>query len=207
MSSNRIEKPGSSAPTVEGFILAGGRSRRMGRDKALIEFEGTTLLARAFATVSAVAVKTTVIARTPDAYPGFPVIADLRPDCGPLAGIETALSVAKTDAVIVLACDMPFVTADFLKLLTSKAGKDRAVIPVDADGRPCGVCAVYGQEILPQVSNRLDADDRRLDRLFSSITVDFVQFADFAALPGAENILVNLNAPNDLTAARSSRRS
>lgn len=203
MSSNRIEKPGSSAPTVEGFILAGGRSRRMGRDKALIEFEGTTLLARAFATVSAVAVKTTVIARTP--YPGFPVIADLRPDCGPLAGIETALSAAKTDAVIVLACDMPFVTVEFLEFLISKAGKDRAVIPVDAAGHPCGVCAVYGRDILPHVSNRLDADERRLDRLFSSIPVDFVQFADYAALPGAGDLLANLNAPDDLTAAHSSR--
>lgn len=187
--------PESSAPTVEGFVLAGGRSRRMGRDKAGIEFQGTTLLARAFATVSAVAVKTTVIARTP--YPGFPVIADLRPDCGPLAGIETALSVAQTDAVIVLACDMPFVTADFLKLLTSKAGKDRAVIPVDAAGRPCGVCAVYGRKILPQVSNRLDADERRLERLFSSIVVEFVPFTDFAALPDAERFLVNLNTPED----------
>ncbi len=197
MSSNRIEKPESSAPTVEGFILAGGRSRRMGRDKALIKFEGTTLLARAFATVSAVAVKTTIIARTIDAYPGFPVIADLRPDCGPLAGIETALSVAKTDAVIVLACDMPFVTVEFLELLISKAGKDRAVIPVDAAGRPCGVCAVYGRDILPQVSNRLDADERRLDRLFSSITVEFVHFAEFAALPRADRFLVNLNTPDD----------
>lgn len=197
MSSNRIEKPESSAATVEGFVLAGGRSRRMGRDKAGIEFEGTTLLARAFATVSAVAMKTTVIARTP--YPGFPCIADLRPDCGPLAGIETALSVAQTDTVIVLACDMPFVTADFLKLLTSKAGKDLAVVPVDADGRPCGVCAVYGRDILPHVSNRLDADERRLDRLFSSITVDFVQFVEFAPLPGANRFLVSLNTPEETT--------
>lgn len=182
---------------LEGFILAGGRSRRMGRDKALISFEGTTLLARAFATVSAVAAKTTVIARTPDAYPGFPCIADLRPDCGPLAGIETALSAAKTDLVIILACDMPFVTADFLKFLLERGNPNGAVIPADPDGRPCGVCAVYGREVLAHASNLLDADERRLDRLFSSITVEFVPFAEFAALPGAERFLANLNTPDD----------
>lgn len=207
MSSNRIEKPGSSVPTVEGFILAGGRSRRMGRDKALIEFEGKTLLARAVATVSAVAVKTTVIARTVDAYPesGVPVIADLRPNCGPLAGIETALSAAKSDLVIVLACDMPFVTADFLKFLLERANPNGAVVPADSDGRPCGVCAVYGRNILAQVSNRLDANERRLESLFSSITVEFVQFTDFVALPGAGNFLANFNIPDDFTAIRSSR--
>ncbi len=207
MSSNRIEKPGLSVPTVEGFILAGGRSRRMGRDKARIEFEGKTLLARAVATVSAVATKTTVIARTIDAYPesGVPVIADLRPNCGPLAGIETALSAAKSDLVIVLACDMPFVTDELLKFMLERGNPNGAIIPADPDGRPCGVCAVYGREILTKISNLLDAGERRVDALFSNTPTGIVPFTDFSHLSGSPDFLANFNIPDDFTAIRSSR--
>src|SRR6185437_4100723 len=95
-----------------GFILTGGRSSRMGSDKALFPWHGTTVVEHLSGMVASVAGSSTLVGH-PERYShlGLPCLADLRPECGPLSGIETALAGTSAEWNLILACDVPEVTA------------------------------------------------------------------------------------------------
>ena len=111
-----------------GFVLAGGGSSRMGRDKALLPYRGTTLLAY-IASVVRQAAGTATIIGDPDRYSnvGFPVCPDQIPQCGPIGGIYTALSVTASDWNLVVACDMPMLSAPVLRRLIERSFHPQAV--------------------------------------------------------------------------------
>lgn len=171
---------------VAGYVLAGGRSSRMGRDKALLDWHGRTLLEQVAGTVREAVGNVTVIG-APERYAhiGLRVIADAVPDCGPLGGLLTALRDASTDRVLLTACDMPFLTAALLRELAQTAG----LIVVPDTGRLHPLCAVYGRSLLPAVESAVQ--DRRLrmhDLLAGPVT----------RLPASPDLLANLNTPEDL---------
>ncbi len=105
--------------TLTVAVLAGGHSRRMGRDKAALPVGPERLLQRVVRRVRPYAAQVLVVARTTDAYPwaGAPVLADAYPERGPLGGIATALAAARTPFLAAVACDMPFVRGDLLQHL------------------------------------------------------------------------------------------
>jgi molybdenum cofactor guanylyltransferase len=149
----------------EGFVLAGGRSSRMGRDKALIEIEGARLVSLAAQVVTAAAGSATLIG-DPEKYGGlgYPVHPDIFTGCGPLAGIHAALGVSRADWNLVLACDMPEVTSAFLVQLLERAeqsGPD-CLLPGGASGRPEPLCAVYHRRILPALQRALEDGVRKV---------------------------------------------
>ena len=105
-----------------GFVLVGGHSTRMGRDKALLEFEGSTLAGRIAECVRRVAGNVTLIG-PPDRYRelGYTVVPDRVPGCGPLGGVYTALSASHAEWNLMVACDMPLVTTELFDALFSDA--------------------------------------------------------------------------------------
>ena len=109
---------------VQGFILVGGASRRMGQDKAQLRLGPETLLERIAAELSPVTSSVTLVG-SPQAYVGhsLPTVPDVYEKWGALGGIHAALSAAKTDWIIVIACDLPFVTRDLFERLKSFAGR------------------------------------------------------------------------------------
>ncbi len=126
-------------------MLAGGRSSRMGRDKALLPFRGGTL-AQAVARAVAQAAGSATLVGDPESYGrlGFPVIADLYPGEGPLGGIVTALGHTAADWNLVTACDMPAITVELLAMLLDKAERLDADALVPAGPRHLEpLCAVY----------------------------------------------------------------
>ncbi len=137
-----------------GFILAGGLSRRMGRDKALLAFRGTTLLEHVAARAAAVVQPVTIVG-PPERYLhfGYPVIADRHAGAGPLAGIEAALSSCSSGRALILACDMPDVPLHLLRSLVGEPGD--CVIPRTGDGRLNPLCAVWSTTLLPAVQQAL----------------------------------------------------
>lgn len=147
-----------------GYVLAGGASRRMGADKALLAFRGATLLEAVAAAVREAAGSVTVIG-PPERYQhlGMQVLGDLRPGCGPLAGIETALADSAEEWTLIAACDMPGVRAEFFRGLLGarRAGAD-AVIPVTPDGRLHPLAAAYRRTARPAVSAALDRGVRKV---------------------------------------------
>lgn len=130
-----------------GFVLAGGASRRMGRDKALLPLDGATMLEQIARKVEAAAGSVTLIGPVEKyAHLGFPVIPDAVEGCGPLGGLYTALKNTQTEWNLLVACDMPNVTAEFLTQLLDRAERD-CVVP-EIDGRLDPLCAVYHRRVL-----------------------------------------------------------
>jgi len=118
-------------------ILAGGSSRRMRRDKALLPCEGTTLLARQVGLVRALAPAEILISARADAdygALGLAVLTDRFPDGGPLAGVEHALAAARSPLLLVLAVDLPGMTAGFLRGLASRCRPGAGVVPRTEQG-------------------------------------------------------------------------
>src|SRR5579863_5196781 len=124
---------------ASGFVLAGGASKRMGRDKAMLPYRGTTLVQHVAQTVREAAGSVTLIgdpARL--AQLGLPVFPDELPGCGPVSGIYTAVRLSETDWNLVVACDMPAVSPDNLcQLLRSTHNAERdCVAATGSDGQP-----------------------------------------------------------------------
>ena len=134
-------------------VLAGGQSRRMGRDKALLPLGGQTLIERVLAAAHPLGYPRVIIG-DPTAYAhfGLPVHPDRRPSLGPLGGLYTALSTTATP-VLLLACDLPFLTPDFLRHLVNRRGPHQAVVPHTATGlQP--LCALLRAVLLSRCRSR-----------------------------------------------------
>ena len=163
-------------------ILAGGRSARMGRDKSLLRLGGRTLLGHARALAKELNLPVRVIRR------------DLVPRCGPLGGIFTALKTSRANAELFLACDMPFVSAELLRRLLAALKTRRAAFTVanGVAGFPFGLRA----ECLPIVEKQIRAREFSLQSL-----ARVLRAARVSPLRGHRNALLNVNTPQDLTAA------
>src|SRR5258708_22440920 len=107
-----------AVPNVEAFILVGGKSSRMGSDKALLELHGAPLIHRSADLLNPLFARITLVGH-PERYADFrmPALVDRWPDAGPLGGIGTALAAARAPWCLMLACDMPFVTNEWITFL------------------------------------------------------------------------------------------
>src|SRR5262245_15826597 len=186
-----------------GFITAGGKSSRMGEDKAWLELGGRAMIEHVIAALAPVTKKMAIIANTP-AYQhlGFPVFADLNPGIGPLEAIRTALSNAQTRHVILVACDMPFVTPDLFKLMASIRGDHCATVPVGADEKLEPLCAIYCQNALSPATNLIREGERKVSLLFDRVSTRRVAFDELSHLNGAELFFENVNTQQDYELAR-----
>ena len=194
---------------VQGFILVGGASRRMGQDKAQLRLGPETMLERIAAQLSPVTSSVTLVG-SPQAYTGhsLPTVCDVYEKWGALGGIHAALSAAKTDWIIVVACDLPFVTRGLFERLKSLAGESPnesvdAIVPMQPDGRPQPVCALYrGEKCLPEIEKLVSAGEHTPRALLANVRTRYVQFPKLGDLPGARNFFLNLNTPEDFEAAK-----
>ena len=150
---------------VAGFVLVGGRSSRMGRDKALMEFGESTLVEYVARLVERVC-GSVVLVGCPDCYRAIPyqAIPDIRPEQGPLGGIQAALSASGCEWNLIVACDMPAITTELLDLLVdaTREWAGGCIVPVSSDGRLQPLCAVYHRRCLGAVSTMLGRGVRRM---------------------------------------------
>jgi molybdopterin-guanine dinucleotide biosynthesis protein A len=149
---------------AEGWVLAGGRSLRMGRDKAEVEIAGIPLLERMLRKLRTLGLRTRVAGRR-EALEGIAaeVESDLHPDCGPLSGIETALSRSEKPLVLVLGIDLPLIETDFLRWMLERARVTGAMAMIPRLlGEPQPLCAVYRRELLPHVTDALEASNYKV---------------------------------------------
>src|SRR5579864_5425717 len=127
-------------PNVEAFLLVGGKSSRMGRDKALLEINGAPLVQRAADLLAPLVSKITLVtSATVPAEPtdtnrysnfGLPTLTDRWPNAGPLGGIATALAAAQSPWCLILACDMPFITNEWLTYLLDQPTQSQSTADV-----------------------------------------------------------------------------
>jgi molybdopterin-guanine dinucleotide biosynthesis protein A len=186
-------------------ILAGGRARRFGGlDKSSLRFAGAggdaerSILERQVAVLRRVADDLLIVGDRPDTaaraaqLPGLRMIGDRIPDQGPLGGLEAALAAARHELVVVVACDMPFVTSALLQHLVAAAGDADAVVPLTERGyHP--LCAVYTRACLPIVTRHLQHGRGKMTDLLDAIRVCAVTGAALAALGNPQRLLANVN--------------
>ncbi|HKP10862.1 MAG TPA: molybdenum cofactor guanylyltransferase [Blastocatellia bacterium] len=183
---------------AEGFVTAGGRSSRMGRDKAWLELGGVTMIERVVAALRPVTARVTVIAnRSEYTRLNLPVVADTYVGVGPLEAIRTALANARQPRVVLAGCDLPFVTPELFTHLLRVGGGAQAVVPLNEGGRFEPLCAVYSAAALAAVTGLIAAGERKVSRLFERVPTRFVAFAELERLDGARLFFENINSPED----------
>lgn len=192
---------------VTGIILAGGLSRRLGRDKAVEPIEGQPLVGRVMDALSGIADELVVVVNTPQRGRELPlrdsavVAVDIYPNAGSLGGIFTGLSSASNQWGIVVACDMPFLNLDLLSYLLSFRESHDAVVPV-LDGRPEPTHAAYSKVCLSAIEARLEANDLKIARFFDDVRVKYVSQRRVEEIDPRRRSFFNVNTEEDLARAR-----
>lgn len=192
------------AESAAGYILVGGKSSRLGRDKALAEIEGQPLALRLAGVLRAAAGSVTLVG-SPEKYGhlGLRIIPDTRENFGPLAGLQAALEDSSSGWNLVLACDMPHVTGDFLRFLSRKAQDSKAdiLLPVDVSGRPEPLCAAYSLRCRDAIRRAVEQEIHKMTRAFEGLTVQHLQPADYALFNRGGSLFANLNTKGDFEKA------
>lgn len=203
---------------IEGFILAGGASRRMGRDKAELRLQNKTFLEHAANSIYKITNgKISIVGNLSfknlqinfDSGETFylRVVKDkkITDSRAAIIGLHAALASAHSDWIVVVACDLPFVTADLFKRLASFAENKNfdAVVPLQKDDRPQPLCAFYKSEsCLPEIETILNEKDWSLQNFLGQIKTEFVNFENIADLPDSELFFLNINTPEDYETAK-----
>lgn len=182
---------------IEAFILAGGASSRMGTDKSRLMLNGQTFIDRIAQSLSDFASRITIVGQHSEDLRLASVI-DIHPKWGALGGIETSLANCQTEWAFVIACDLPFVTSDLCRRLSSCRESYDAVVPIQNDLIPQPLCALYRVgPCLDQVTELIRRGLRRPLDLLQSVNTKWVPFTELEDLAGAQNFFVNINTPED----------
>ncbi|HEY8413999.1 MAG TPA: molybdenum cofactor guanylyltransferase [Pyrinomonadaceae bacterium] len=176
---------------LQGFILAGGQSRRMGTDKSRLKIENETFTERIYKTLLELTDTITVVRAEQDIYPNW----------GALGGLHAALSACEREWALIIACDLPFVTAELFKHLASLRTDHDAVVPLQSDGRPQPLAAFYRtQPCRARATELIETGHRRPLDLLELVNTRWVPFTELTNLDQAEKFFVNINTPDDYDA-------
>lgn len=191
------------ASDLSAFILAGGKSTRMGTDKAFVLLDGRTLLARVLIVARSLTPNVHIVGDRAKFAPFAPVVEDLFHGCGPLGGVHAALRSSQTDLNLVLAVDAPFVSLALLQLLISRAvsSPSSTVTVPQASGGLQPLCAVYRRDFADTAEHALRAGRYKIDALFEQTHTQVIREDELEAMGFSPRIFCNLNTPEELNAA------
>lgn len=200
---------------IEGFVLAGGASSRMGKPKAGLILGGNTMLDRAVAAISPVSAGNVTAILPEDlriegvdtnsfrVAHDFEIPGTKQPTRAPIVGLYSALKLSSAPWIAVLAVDLPFVTAELFEKLAEQIHDDvDAVVPVQPDGYVQPLCAFYRcGTVLRAIGRGSDGEDISLRSLLSKVRTKHVPFSEIAELKDSEQFFLNVNTPEDLDQA------
>jgi molybdopterin-guanine dinucleotide biosynthesis protein A len=183
--------------SISAAIMAGGKSKRMGQDKAWIELDGEPLVKRVADVLAQVADEVIVVANDPNYERlGLRVVRDRYPAGGALGGIATGVGAATHDTVLVAACDMPFLSVDVWRLIVGHAGEADVVIPRiggELDTKTC----------VPHMVRSLAENRLRVISFFEQVKVLAIEEAELRAADPTLRSFTNVNTPEELASALS----
>ncbi len=189
-------------PQVSGIVLAGGRSRRLGTDKALVRVGGIRLIDRVLATLRQLTDDVVVVGGDPAtcARPGVPVIPDRWPGMGPLGGIHSGLEAVRYGHALVVGCDMPFLDLRLLRYMILLSPGYDVVIP-NLDGALEPLHAIYSKATLGPIEGLLRAGDLRIVHFLGRVRVRYVERAEVEVFDPRGLSFFNVNTPEELEQA------
>lgn len=182
--------------SFEAFVLAGGKSSRMGADKGLMDFQGRKMIEHVLLSLK-ISPRITIITENDDYKQfGFRICTDIYKNCGPLGGIYSALYNSNSDWNIVVSCDLPFVTSEFFELLLEKinGSSAHAIVPVH-DNNIEPLCALYHKSCLPELENLILEKELKMHSVLEKLNTVYVKVPlEFHA----EHLFRNINWPEDI---------
>lgn len=194
---------------VTGYVLAGGGSTRFGQDKALVEVGGTPMLGRMIELLRRVTKEVKIVA-TAKKYATFGVtmVEDRWPGEGPLGGIITALedpgkTTARPEWNLILSCDMPFLTSDWLAFLVERAVRSKAqvVFPHSASG-PEPMCACWQADAAAKLRSGFESGVRKVTQGIALLRAEVLDEADWKRFDDEGRLFWNMNTASDYEEAR-----
>ena len=205
--------------SIEGFILTGGQSRRMGTDKSQLVIDGVSFVERIACELAIVASSATIVGKGAESLvkdegipsgqgqqtsqPSIRWVPDVYPDWGALGGVHAALSACAAVWALIVGCDFPFVTSELFARLASFAEDSEAVAPIQSDGIPQPLCALYRVEpCLGRAEQRIKSGERKPIALLQSVRTRWVSFDELRNLEGADHFFDNINTPKDYARAK-----
>lgn len=200
----RLRSRKSSRETIGAFILAGGESSRMGRDKALLEIDGVPMIVRTTRLVEGISGRATIVGEA-ESYQrlGLHAIRDDWPHAGPLGAIATALRASDCAWNLVVACDLPYLTSDWLEFLIGRAqdSKADALLPMsDRGSEP--LCAMYAKSCETAVWLALDRGVRKVTEGLAHLRVEYLEPSEWKAFDSDGLLFKNMNLPEDYEDAK-----
>jgi molybdopterin-guanine dinucleotide biosynthesis protein A len=185
-----------SENTITGIVLAGGKSSRMGYDKGLSLLEGKKMIECVIQTLKLVTDQILIVANSP-AYNdlGYPVHTDLYTNKGPVGGIYTGLYHSSTKDNLIVACDMPFVSTDLLRLILKHAVNKQIVIPSMNDLLE-PLCGYYNKDILGHLKDLIELDVLPAHTVVTHFDLKIVPIVDESIVK--KRVFTNINKPEDL---------
>lgn len=198
--------PITSNDEVTGVILAGGMSRRLGRNKALESIGGSRLIERVICRVRPLVGSVLVVvnddqrARDLQLPEGVSAIVDEYPSSGSLGGIYTGLLHATTPWILVVACDMPFLNRQLLEHMLSRADDTDVVVPV-VEARPEPTHALYQKPCLPHIRERIELREFKITGFFDDVRVTSVPQHEVEDMDPDRLSFFNVNTQDDLDRA------
>ncbi|HWN10167.1 MAG TPA: molybdenum cofactor guanylyltransferase [Pyrinomonadaceae bacterium] len=193
--------------SIAGFILAGGKSRRMGKDKWKLLLDGRRFIDRIADEIKCVASSVAVVGDldgsltidgTPATAASVMTVPDIFPQWGALGGVHAALTNCDAEWALVVACDFPFVTKELFLHLARVRDNFEAVAPVQQDQIPQPLCTLYRVEPCRRVAERLiKTGERKPIALLQSVHTRWVSFSEVEDIAGAARFFDNINTPDD----------
>lgn len=189
---------------VKGVVLTGGQSRRMGENKALLPINGEPMISLVIKELKQLTSEVMIIANDKDTYSFLtePIHKDIHERLGPLAGIESAMTHANTDWLIVSACDTPFISSEvYTHLLSNKDGYD-VVVPVFG-GRTHPLAGVYHISCLPFIQENISKKNLRMMDLLHDMNTNYIEDLEgHFAKEALSRHFLNINKPNQYESLR-----
>jgi molybdopterin-guanine dinucleotide biosynthesis protein A len=184
--------------TIAAFILAGGASRRMGSNKSQLMLDGKSFVEHVAAALAQISSEITVVGKPPTGSTKHRYVPDVYPNWGALGGVHAALASSDAAWSLIVACDFPFVTTELFERLASMREDFAAVAPIQNDGIPQPLCALYQTErCLVRAEELINSGERKPIALLQSVPTRWVTFAEIDDLPGAESFFDNINTAAD----------
>lgn len=183
---------------VSGIILAGGKSLRMGQDKAIMSFNNETLIERTVKELKKITDEIIIASNHTCKYniPGLPEVADVFSEMGPLGGIHAGLKAVKNAYAFVISCDMPLFSAKLAAyLLEQRQGYDVVVPELYGHWEP--LCAVYSRSCLPIIEKYLRNDRKQVSQFYPEVKVLKIKKTELSFIGKTDELFYNLNAPED----------
>jgi molybdopterin-guanine dinucleotide biosynthesis protein A len=183
---------------VSGVILAGGKSSRIGEDKAFLLLEGKPLIEIMLDKLKTLFKSLLIITNKPQVYKkyGIKTYKDIIAEHGPLGGIYTALTKSRSAHSFIVACDMPFLNPDFVRYMLRKIDGFDVVIP-RYRGQLEPLCTVYSKNCIPSIENEISKKNLKIRSFFPNVKVKVISEAEILKFDSEGKLFVNINTLPD----------